>query len=258
MTETTLIPSQRQEEIHALLQKRRFASVKALANALAVSEMTIRRDLEVLALRGVVERVFGGAQLVEKSGQEQGFVKRLSENTEAKERIARKALELVFDGDTVAIDASTTSVFLARQLNGREISVVTNSLLVAQALADSRTQVLVLGGSHRVVAGSLTGPVTEANLQGIHVDKVFFSAKGVSANAGFTDPHLPEVAVKRLLLAAASQRVALVDKSKFGQTALHSFAPLSGANLLISDANPPVDIRDGLEAAGASVEVASG
>lgn len=258
MPEITLLPSQRQEEILNFLNRRRFASVKDLAEALGVSEMTIRRDLAVLASRGLVERVFGGAQLLEQSGREQQYSQRLYQHQAAKEFIAHRAKQMVFEGDTVALDASTTAVYLARELRGRKITVVTNSLLVAQAVADSNTQLIVLGGLFRSVAQSLVGPMTEANLQGLHVDKTFFSTKGVTAKAGFTDSHMAEVAVKRLLINAASQKIALVDGSKFGHTALHTVVPLVAVDFLISDALPPEDIRLELEAVGAVVEVASG
>lgn len=255
---TSLLPRERQEQIYALLQKRRFASVKDLAEALAVSEMTIRRDLAALGSRGLVERVFGGAQVLEQSGREQGYTQRLHQHQPAKELIARRARQRVFEGDTVALDASTTAVYLARELKGRNITVVTNSLLVAEAVADSNTQLIVLGGLFRPVARSLVGPMTEANLQGLHVDKTFFSAKGVTLKAGFTDSQMTEVAVKRLLIQAAAQKIALVDGSKFGHTALHTVVPLAAVDLLISDTRLPEDVQAELETSGTAWEVAGG
>lgn len=256
MAEPTLLPSERQERIYKLLREQRFASVKHLALALGVSEMTIRRDLAALASRGLVDRVFGGAQLPERSGWEERYAERLHQHQAAKELIARRAKEMVFEGNTVALDASTTAVYLARELRGSSITVVTNSLLVAQTLADSDTQLIVLGGLFRPVAQSLVGPMTEGNLQGIHVDKAFFSAKGVTSKAGFTDSHMAEVSVKRLLIEAAAQKIALVDSSKFGHTALYTVVPLGAVDFLISDAHPPGDIQAELEAVGVEVVVA--
>jgi len=255
MVENALLPSQRQEEIHAFLRKRRFASVKDLAAALRVSDMTIRRDLETLASRGLVERVFGGAQLIEQSGKERQYQERLHRHQEAKLKMARRAKQMVFDGDTIALDASTTAVYLARELRGRRITVVTNSLLVAQAVADGNTQLLLLGGLLRDVSQSLVGPMTEANLQGLHVDKTFFSAKGVTLKAGFSESHMAEAAVKKLLIQVASQKIALVDGSKFGHIALYTLTPLAAVDILVSDTQPPVEIQLEFQTVGTELEV---
>jgi DeoR/GlpR family transcriptional regulator of sugar metabolism len=252
----TLLPRQRQEEIHRLLSSRGYASVRELAKSISVSDMTVRRDLEALAEEGRIRRVYGGAQAQAQSASEQLYTERLNHNRAAKEHIAQTAQKLIADGDTIALDASTTAVFLARAIRHRDITVITNSLLITHELADGNVELIVPGGVFRRVAHSLVGALTESNLRDLHMDKAFFSAKGVSAEAGFTDSHLDEVAIKRALIHTSAEHIALADHSKFGCIALNTVAPLHEAHLLISDTPLPEDILGELQAAEVEVYVA--
>ena len=250
------LPKQRQEEIFRILAARGFASVAELAGEIDVSDMTVRRDLDTLVEQGRVQRVFGGARVREQSASEMLYSERLERDRQAKETIALEAARLVRDGDSVALDASTTAVYLARQLREREVTVVTNSLLVAHEITGGPGQLIVLGGTYRAVARSLVGPTTEHSLRDLHVDHVFFSGKGVDAKAGVTDSHLEEVAVKRAMIAGAAHVVALADHSKFGRVALHTVAEMQGIDLLVTDARPPQKITDVLRGGDSEVLVA--
>lgn len=250
-----LLPLQRQEEIFRILATRGFASVSELAGEIAVSDMTVRRDLDALAERGRVQRVFGGARVRDQSASEVLYTERLERDRAAKEAMARLASTLVRDGDSIALDASTTAVYLARELRERPVTVVTNSLLVARELGGGG-QLIVLGGTYRPVARSLVGPMTENDADGLHVDRVFFSGKGVEAEAGVTDSHLEEVAVKRALIRGAAHVVAVTDHSKFGRVALHTVARLDRIDTLVTDAAPPKKIASVLERGDAEVLVA--
>ena len=251
-----LLPTQRQEEIFRILATRAFASVAELAGEIDVSDMTVRRDLDALVEQGRVQRVFGGARVRDQSASEMLYTERLERDRQAKEAIAVEASALVRDGDSVALDASTTVVYLARELRARQVTVVTNSLLVARELAGGAGQLIVLGGTYRPVARSLVGPMTEEGLRDLHVDQVFFSGKGVDARAGVTDSHLEEVAVKRAMIASAAHVVALADHSKFGRVALHTVAQMQGVDLLVTDAPPPQKIADVLRGGDSEVLVA--
>lgn len=253
-----LLPLQRQEEIFRILAARGFASVADLASEIEVSDMTVRRDLDTLAEQGRVQRVFGGARVRDQSASEVLYTERLERDRAAKEAIARRAAALVRDGDSIALDASTTAVYLARELRERVVTVLTNSLLVARELAGGAGQLIVLGGTYRAVARSLVGAMTERDLRHLHVDRVFFSGKGVDADAGVTDSHLEEVAVKRGLIAGAAHVVAIADHSKFGRVALHTIADMDHIDTLVTDATPPEKVISVLRRGDAEVLVADG
>lgn len=250
------LPAQRREEAYRLIKAQRFVSVKELSEALGVSEMTVRRDLRLLEKRGLVRRVFGGAQLIEpQMALEESYENRLAKQKEAKEAIASFAKRFVAPGDTVALDGSTTAFCLARELRNLRITVITNSLLIAGALVGGEAQVLVVGGELRSLSQTLVGPLAEEALGRLHPDKVFFSAKGMTAQ-GFMDSHLGEVAVKQQMLRMASQRIALLDSSKFGVRGLCTLASLEQVDLLITEAPPPDELQEVLRESSVALYVA--
>lgn len=258
MSTRTNLPSERQDRIRKILERERYVSVRDLADRVDVSDMTIRRDLETLAERGIVKRVFGGAQVAESTAIEQVYVERILQNREAKEKMADRALAFVRDGDTVALDGSTTSVYLARRLKGRNVVVVTNSLLIAQEVADADMEVVLPGGVLRSRTLCLVGPVAERTLAEFHVDTLFFSTGGLHATHGLTDTHDLEAAAKRHLFQIAARKIGLIDATKFGKKALHPLTSLDTVDVLIADAAPPAAIREALEAQGVRLEVAHG
>lgn len=253
-----MVPFERQQRILEQLAVRGFARVKDLAPILGVHEMTIRRDLDVLAEQGLISRVRGGARIAEQASLEVAYHLRASRNTEAKARIARAALELIQDGDTVALDASTTVLALAKILGARSVQAIATSLDAANALAAQNIPFTFVGGTFNPSARSFVGPLATVALAHLHADKAFFSAKGFTTRAGFTDAHLLEVECKQRLIASANMVVALVDHSKFGRQALATIVALEQVDVLITDREPEPEIRQALEAADVRLIVSSG
>jgi DeoR/GlpR family transcriptional regulator of sugar metabolism len=206
-----------------------------LAEKFHVSEMTIRRDLEMLEVAGHVERTFGGAMVSEQAAFESNYSVRLNTHTPEKQAIARYAAGLVKDGDTIALDASTTALALAKVLRHRSVTIISNSLDVAQELRNSRAKVILVGGYLRQVAGSFAGPITQKALKDLRVDQAFISGKGIQVPGGVMDSDLDEVEVKKSMLESADCVNVLLDSSKFGKRALGLIAPLEAIDLLISD-----------------------
>lgn len=258
MADRVLLPRQRQDEIQRLLQKKQFASVRELAESTNVSPMTIRRDLETLKSEGVLTRVFGGAQLTKAPVPEQLYTERMKQSRQAKERIARLARSFVQDRDTVALDGSTTAVYLARELRDQPVTVVTNNLLAANELAGGAASVFMPGGTLRNTTRTLVGATVEQALKTINVSRVFFSVSGLHHDVGFSDSNAEEVALKKALFAIAATRVALVDASKFGCVSLHSLIDPKYVNLLLTDAAPEGELRTMLQHAGVNIQVAYG
>jgi DeoR/GlpR family transcriptional regulator of sugar metabolism len=181
-----------------------------------------------------------------------------------KDAIGRQAAAMAADGESIALDASTTAFAMARHLRARggwlDLTVVTNGLRIALELADvPGIRVLMAGGVVRPEALSLVGPLGEGLLKRVNVHRAFLGAMGFSLEAGLCDGTEEEAQIKRLLVAAATETVGLVDRTKWGRTALATFCPTSTIRAVITDAPAPESMLDGLEAAGVRViEVGAG
>ena len=237
----------RQQDILRRALSEKMVRIKDLAAEFGVHEMTVRRDLDALCEQGKLLRVHGGAQLLDKTSEELSQTMRSAQNVDAKERIARAALSLIHDGDTVALDASTTSLALARLLPARKVLAIACSLDAANALAAAGVPFLMVGGNFHAPARSFVGAFFTETMQRLHPDLVFFSAKGYTPGTGFTDAHLPEVGAKQALIRSGSSVVALLDSSKIGRRALATIATHSDINTLITEAEPSPDLRRQLD-----------
>ncbi|PYE48997.1 DeoR/GlpR family DNA-binding transcription regulator [Deinococcus yavapaiensis] len=247
------------ERQHLILRRalaERIIKIKDLAAELGVHEMTIRRDLDALAEQGLLERVHGGARVKDKTSEELSHHLRAAKNTEAKARIARAALDLIQDGDVVALDASTTALALAAILHARNVTAIVTGLDAANILAASGVSFLMVGGNFHAPARSFVGAFFMDTMRRLHPDKVFFSAKAYSVETGFTDPHLPEVGAKQTLISSGGTRIALLDASKLGRRALATIATLSEVDVLVTDAAPSDDVRAAIEAADIKLVIA--
>jgi DeoR/GlpR family transcriptional regulator of sugar metabolism len=226
--------------------------VADLARVLAVSDMTIRRDLEALQRRGLVEKVHGGATPTpDGSLSEPGFDVKSRLQLAEKAAIADAAARLVRPGIAIAISAGTTTHALARRLIDVDgLTVVTNSMPVADVLyrAGRASQTIVVTGGVRTPSDALVGPFAVAALRTIHVDLVFMGVHGMDRKSGFTTPNLLEAETDRALVEAGRRLVVLADHTKWGVVGISSIAQLDQANVLISDTGLPRDVQDHLEA----------
>jgi DeoR family transcriptional regulator of aga operon len=219
------------------------ASLADLAARLGVSEMTVRRDLDALQARGLVERVRGGAVAVAEPESAAGFAARAGWQAGLKDRIGRAAAALVEPGATVLLDAGTTTVSVARALADRAaagegpFTVAAVSLPVAGALAGRPgVRLLVAGGEVRPGEGSLAGPLTATVLRQLTVDLFVMSIGAADARAGWSEFTLEDAAVKQVGLERARSTLVVADASKLGVRAFASVAPLDAVGRLVTDA----------------------
>ena len=252
----TLVPAERHQHILRLALGERIVRIKDLARTLGVHEMTIRRDLDTLAEAGLLQRVHGGARLVQQAGAEVAYTLRAAQQVDAKLRLARAALTLIDEGDVVGFDASTTALTLAQLLGGVPVQAVVTGLDIANALAAAKVPFTLIGGTFHERARSFVGSMVTHSLARLHLDTVFFSAKGLSVKAGFTDAHLPEVEVKERLIATGGKVVALLDSSKLGLEAFSRIVPLDQIDVLITDVDPSAELKEALGAADIHLIVA--
>jgi DeoR/GlpR family transcriptional regulator of sugar metabolism len=234
-----VLPDQRRERILNLVRSVGGVRVSELVEQLGVSDMTIRRDIEVLAGRGLVARVHGGATTVgDRSADEPGFAAKSAQQRIEKRAIARAAVRLVQPGAAVALSAGTTTYEIARELCAvADLTVVTNSFPAAQLLHEAGRSDLtvVLTGGTRTPSDALVGPVAVEALRGLHVDTVFLGVHGFDERSGFTTPNLVEAETNRALLACARRRVVTADHTKWGVVGLASITGLGDIEVLVVD-----------------------
>jgi DeoR family fructose operon transcriptional repressor len=253
-----MFPEERQRRI--LEQMRSGATVKVtdLSTAFGVSESSIRRDLRDLASSGLLERTHGGALLAESTLSELTFAEKVDQNLAEKVAIARVAADMVQDGDSIILDAGSTTLQIARLLRGRrQLTVVTNALTVAAELGDQPgIDLIVVGGVVKESTMALVGPIAERTLAEINADWVFLGTNGLDLERGLTTPTPIEAAVKRRMIAAARQVVVVADSSKLGRVAFANVAPVSRMHVLITDQGFDRDTGCELSARGVSVHYA--
>jgi len=224
---SVLTTYERRQSLLDILRKQPGLRVPEIAKELGVSEGTIRNDLNALEEEGRLKRVHGGAVLTEKNQfQNTSFVRRYNQNVAAKIAIAREAAILVKDGDSILLDASSTSYYLARALAGRnKLRVMTNGFEVARELAQNTSNtVILIGGVVNNDSSSVTGLLSEQIIAEMHIGKAFFSCSGFSVERGMTEVHFEEAQLKRKAIESSNEVIALIDSSKFGKEDLTPFA----------------------------------
>jgi DeoR/GlpR family transcriptional regulator of sugar metabolism len=235
-----MLARQRQALILDRVREAGAVRVADLARELDVSDMTVRRDLEVLHGQGLLEKVHGGATAISGlASYEPGFVAKSSLQQAEKGAIAAAAAELVEPGMAIGISAGTTTHELAARLaDVPGLTVVTNSVRVADVLHRSgrRDQTVLLTGGSRTRSEALVGPFAVSQLRTVHLDLVFMGVHGMDEKTGFTCPNLSEAETDRALMEAGRRMVVLADHTKWGVVGIASVARLDQADVLITDA----------------------
>ena len=255
-----MLARQRQELILDAVRTTGGARVSELVERLGVSDMTVRRDIEVLATRGLVTRVHGGATAAGSSVDEPGFAAKSGLHTAAKQAIAAAAAALIEPGASVALSAGTTTHAVASALlTVPRLTVVTNSLRVAEVLHESPRDDLtvVLTGGERTPSDALVGPVAVAALRRLHVDWLLMGVHGMDAEAGFTTPNLVEAETNRALVASARRVAVVADNSKWGVVGLSTIATLDEVDVVVTDGGLEEDARKILESSCGRLVLAS-
>jgi DeoR/GlpR family transcriptional regulator of sugar metabolism len=252
-----LFAPERQAQILSLLQQQGRVSVSSLSERFGVSAVTIRNDLSELERRGELVRTHGGAILPDRDDVELAFTLRSRLHSAQKRAIGSAAAALIGDGEAIAIDASTTALQVAQHIGQRrELTVVTNSLMVAYELADADgVTVVMTGGILRPVSYSLVGEVGTTVLAEFNISTGFFGAKGFTIAEGLTDADNFEAVSKRAMVESCKQVIAVIDGSKWGQVATASFASLKQIDVVWTDRGAPPELVSAVEGQGVQVQI---
>lgn len=251
------LPAERHRRIEGLLRERRVVRVSTLSELMGVSEVTIRRDLEALERRGILERTHGGAVLTQRMRVEPAYVEAISSNPEAKRLIGQAAAELVEPGDALYLNGGTTTLQVFRHLRASGLKVITNHVGIALEATDHEVELLLLGGHYRAPSNSVVGPFATDALRRTHATKAFIGVEGVSLASGLTTPVAAEAEIARVMMEQTRGRVVVVaDHSKIGTLADFVVAPLDSVDTLVVDPGIDEDYRDRLVEAGIDVVIA--
>jgi DeoR/GlpR family transcriptional regulator of sugar metabolism len=251
---------ERREHIVRIIEEHSRARVSSLADQFRVSAVTIRKDLAVLEAAHRVVRAHGGAVAIDQSRPEVAFELRERLQTDEKDRIGAAAAQLVHDGESIVMDASTTALAVARHLKAlggwSQLTVITNGLRIASELAGyPGIIVLMLGGRVRWEALSVVGQLGDGLFSRINVQTAFLGAAGFTPESGLADATDEEAQIKRSMVDAARQVIAIVDHTKWERAASATFCATDGIGLVITDDGAPATMVTALRTRGIEVRL---
>ncbi|MFF5182610.1 DeoR/GlpR family DNA-binding transcription regulator [Streptomyces sp. NPDC000345] len=244
-----MFAAERRQLILEMVRANGAVSLRELARVVQTSEVTVRRDVRALEAEGLLDRRHGGAVLPGGFTRESGFPQKSHLATAEKTAIADLAAGFVEEGEAIVVGAGTTTQELARRLaRVPGLTVVTNSLLVAQALAHAnRVEVVMTGGTLRGSNYALVGSGAEQSLQGLRVSRAFLSGSGLTAERGLSTSNMLSASVDRALVQAAAEVVVLADHTKLGTDTMFQTVPTDLITRLVTDEPPAHDDRAATE-----------
>lgn len=263
ISDPTLSNIERQRKILVEIEMRQRISVTHICELYHVSEATARRDLEQMAAQGKIQRVHGGAIVLQPQTEprsappEMPVIDRSLEQREEKQRIGAAAARMVRDGESVFISSGTTALEVARNLKDRRnLTIITNSLPVINLLAGEAGITLVtLGGMLRPTEQSFIGHISEQSLAEVRADKVIFGIRSIDLEQGLTNDYLPETRTDRAILKIGREVIVIADHTKLGRVSTAFVAPLSVVQRVVTDRLAPQEFIQALEGSGIQVSV---
>ena len=248
----------RRAKIVEIIRKKKRATVDELAALLDISRETIRRDLAGLANSGKIQKIHGGATLPRAFG-EGSFQQRMSDNAEAKARIAVAASRLFFAGETMFIDTGSTTLYFAEKLSGvSELTIITNSTEIAGTVSSSASgnRTFLLGGEFSPDNRQTVGTMVAAQIRSFRAHHAVLTVGALDGRTGAMDYSIEEAQVARAMIEQSESLSVLVDSSKFNEVASFEVCSLAQIDRLVCDAAPPDSLGDALAAAGVKVILA--
>ncbi len=249
------ITIERRIKILDLLNTDGKVQVNHLSKFFGVSEVTIRNDLMLLEKKGLLIKTRGGGIRPQRGGVDYKLNEKSKVHAAEKQRIGKKAVEIINDSDTIIIDSGTTTLEIAKGLQHKtNLTVITNALNIASQLVNYESiKVIVLGGTLRNTSLSLTGPLAESNLPNFYCDKLFMGVDGIDSQFGIFTPNSEEAYLNRCMIERSKQVIIVADSSKFKRKGFAYIAPISKIDMVITDSNIPPDELQTLNNLGVEV-----
>jgi DeoR family transcriptional regulator of aga operon len=250
-----MLIAERRQHMLSLVQRDGRVLVSELSDALGVSRITIRKDLDYLESKGLILRTHGGA-LPPQDGilLDPSLKEKEQKQLKEKQRIAEAAAALVKEGFCILLDSGTTTTAIARELRRfSRLTVITNAVNIATELAGTDFEVILTGGTLRKNSFSLVGPLAEDVLREMHADILFLGVDGFDPKAGLMTPNLLESRVNRIMVNAATRVVAVCDSTKFQRRSLALIVPPTAIHTIITDDQITNEDMETLTSAGIEV-----
>jgi len=253
------VAEQRRSRIIAELGRAQSLRVNDLSDRLGVSDVSIRRDLQILEDMGRLKRVHGGAVAIPDQTIGEALSTRWYQNLEKKERIGQAAAALIQRGDRLIIDSGTTPLQVAKHITPElaasgNLTVITASLPIGRELGTHpEVHLILLGGVYLPAYDLVIGPQTVDNLKNLHADKLFLGTDGLTFTQGITTANVLEAEVDRAMVNASSEVIVVSDSSKIGVIGLVTIMPLTEIDKLVTDSDAPRDFVEELREQGVEV-----
>ena len=248
-----MLLDERRANILQLIEEKGFVGLQDLSEHVGVSESTVRRDLDFLDGIGQIRRTRGGAAYVGESLT--AFDERSSQATVEKQRIAKFAADLIEPGEAILLDGGTTTLEVAKQLIGKPLQVVTNSLPIANVLMNQpEIELVMMGGYLYPRTGVALGPLAVASLENVHVRRLIMSVGGITEN-GLYNSNALLVETELRMITAAEEVVVVSDSSKLGHSALAHLCPLSEVDRLVVDSGIDTNWQQIMRDAGVALNL---
>lgn len=250
---------ERRSKIISILNENKSLLVNETAELFNVTEETIRRDLKLLESQGLLARTHGGAVLSEDTGVEAPLEIREGINIEGKNLIGKRAAGMVNNNDTIILDASTSSLYVAKHLKDKKgLTVITNAERIILELSGCEDITLISsGGILRKKSLSYVGRAAENAISNYYADKLFFSCKGFSPKKGFTDSNEQESDMRKTMIKCSEKTIFLCDRTKFDKVGYVNTARLEDIDTIITDIELPDGWKGILDEAGIKSELAT-
>lgn len=255
----SMLPAERRQKILEIIGKELTVRVSSLSEALGVSEMTIRRDLDFLAERGLTERTHGGAVFCKRRTPGRfEYQSSVQSNPEERERIARAAAALIAPHDTVYFGEGASTAEMLQFIDPAiQCTIVTNNLGVISRYQGPPIELILLGGTYVKETNAVAGPITLEQIRLINANKVFLGVDGMSVRSGLTTPNLDIATIERNMIKQTRDEViVMANHNKFGLVAEWIVAPIDQIDILITDRKVPAGFRKDLKQMGLKVIVA--
>lgn len=213
-----MIKKERQDAILKIIKDRKYCTINYLSKQLFVAPITIRRDLTEMETAGVVTRCYGGATIPEHENREIPFAIRNKNNSSVKEKLAKKASKLITNGDVVFFDASSTVSHITKYISEeQDLTVITNSTLIAEKLKEKHIICYLTGGRPVENSYALVGSIAEKTVSDLYANICFFSAQGIDENGMISDQSESESSLRRFMLKNSKKQYFLFDSSKYNK-----------------------------------------